>query len=386
LDASIKCTNTIVNPVCMDPPPTEPPVPTPSDPNKDCTKEMCENRLSPDLLLKYQVNVPADTTLEVCDGCTVSMELIYDGEAWLGIGFSEDGQMIGSEAVIGELSGNTVEKWNLISKGAVAVELMPEAQQTLTDNSIEVVDGQTIMKFTKIMKEPNEIEISSGDNTFLWAHGSTPNLSIHTGRAPFELNLASGTSEELTVPNKSAWLAHGIMAFLAWGVLVPFAVQASLLRDLLPQGPLWYKLHRAFNATGFAFFVVIFAIGVAYTSKEGGTHFQNDHQKMGLAMFILAFFQVSGGVFRPHVPEAGEEKSLIRKGWEVGHRVLGVALLACGFWQMFEGIELYAIKYSLSESSENSLGIAYWVWIGVMSALIVVGGGFFKWKKFSQGD
>mmetsp|Transcript_30544 Transcript_30544/g.49936 ORF Transcript_30544/g.49936 Transcript_30544/m.49936 type:complete len:122 (-) Transcript_30544:140-505(-) len=106
---------------------------------------------------------------------------------------------------------------------------------------------------------------------------------------------------------------------------------------------------------------------------------------MGLAMFIMAFFQVSGGIFRPHVPapNSGEEKTPVRKGWEIGHRVLGVTLLACGFWQMSKGIELYAIKYTVSESAEDNLNIAYWVWIGVMSALIVVGGGYFKFKNMS---
>ena len=102
---------------------------------------------------------------------------------------------------------------------------------------------------------------------------------------------------------------------------------------------------------------------------------------MGLAMFIMAAFQVAWAVFRPHVPEEGQEKSAARKAFEVGHRVLGVTLLACGFWQMREGIALYAIKYSVSESGERNLGIAYWIWIGIMSALIVLGGGYFKLVK-----
>eukprot|EP00584_Thalassiosira_punctigera_P003836 CAMPEP_0172540210 /NCGR_PEP_ID=MMETSP1067-20121228/11280_1 /TAXON_ID=265564 ORGANISM="Thalassiosira punctigera, Strain Tpunct2005C2" /NCGR_SAMPLE_ID=MMETSP1067 /ASSEMBLY_ACC=CAM_ASM_000444 /LENGTH=99 /DNA_ID=CAMNT_0013326031 /DNA_START=26 /DNA_END=325 /DNA_ORIENTATION=- len=95
----------------------------------------------------------------------------------------------------------------------------------------------------------------------------------------------------------------------------------------------------------------------------------------------MAFFQVGGGWLRPHVPDDGEEKSLLRKVWEIGHRVVGVTLLACGFWQMQEGVALYANKYGVSASGQEKLSIAYWVWIGVMSALIVLGGGYFKLKK-----
>ena len=171
------------------------------------------------------------------------------------------------------------------------------------------------------------------------------------------------------------------MAFLAWGVLVPFAVQSSLLRSLLPDGPIWFNLHRAFNTSAYALFIAAFAVAVATINKEGGTHFDNDHDKMGLAMFILSLLQLFGAAFRPHLPapDTDDEKTQVCKGWEIGHRVVGVALLACGFWQMSEGITLYYNKGYIS--SVSGLNIAYWVWIGIMSAIIVLGGGYFKLKN-----
>ena len=98
-------TPTIQNFVCMEP---LPPAPTPDASAvidttvgaKDCTKEMCESQLADNFLLKYQVNVPSDTTLVTCDECTISCEAIYDGEAWVAIAFSTDGSMIGSESVM----------------------------------------------------------------------------------------------------------------------------------------------------------------------------------------------------------------------------------------------------------------------------------------------
>ena len=69
--------------------------------NDDCTQDFCERQLSPEVLLRHRINVPSDTTLDVCDGCTVSMEAIYSGDAWVSIGFSTiEGEMIGSEAVM----------------------------------------------------------------------------------------------------------------------------------------------------------------------------------------------------------------------------------------------------------------------------------------------
>lgn len=70
-------------------------------------------------------------------------------------------------------NGNIPQKYYLGGKGDLQIQPMPLSQQTLTDATIEVSNGQTIMKFTKVMKEDGEIEINGGDNTFLWAYGSS---------------------------------------------------------------------------------------------------------------------------------------------------------------------------------------------------------------------
>ena len=110
LDESVVgCETTIVNPVCL---PTKeeeeeeegsvsvPPEAAISEPGQDCSQDFCEEQLDADYLLRYKINVPSDTTADVCDGCTISMECIYSGEAWVSIGWSLNGAMVGSEAVM----------------------------------------------------------------------------------------------------------------------------------------------------------------------------------------------------------------------------------------------------------------------------------------------
>ena len=72
-----------------------------------------------------------------------------------------------------------------------AIEIMPNEEQTLINATIEVKDGQTVMKFTKLLKEPGQIEISMGLNNMLWAYGSSNTLSYHARRSPFTLYLSS---------------------------------------------------------------------------------------------------------------------------------------------------------------------------------------------------
>lgn len=282
---------------------------------------------------------------------------------------------------IPNLFGNVPQKYVMEGKTDSLVQPMPEAKQTLSDASVSVIDGQTIMKFTKIMEEEGEVHIKPGDNHFLWAYGYGFNLGLHAARGSIVQNLSTGASEVSVGPNKAAWLAHSIMGFIAWGVFVPFSVQASLFRGLLRKGPMWFHLHRVFNTVSYALTVVLFAIAVAYYNKEGASHFDGPHQKMGLAMMIMASVQVFGGLLRPHAPEAREQKKCVRSVWEIGHRAMGIILLACGFWQMIDGIELYGQKFSVKNENEKKIIIAYCVWIGLMSVLIVIGGLSSKLRK-----
>jgi hypothetical protein len=102
---------------------------------------------------------------------------------------------------------------------------------------------------------------------------------FHTSRAAFVQNLSTGAAVSVA-PNKSAWLAHGFMAFIAWGVHSPWAVEASLFRKYF-GAPTWFHLHCAFNSAGFALTIAAFAVAVSYYNKEGNIHFNNSHARMG---------------------------------------------------------------------------------------------------------
>ncbi|KAL7496398.1 hypothetical protein ACHAWT_004652 [Skeletonema menzelii] len=152
-----------------------------------CTIDVCNLELSHTCLLKYQVNTPTSIT----PVNTITFELICEGEAWIGIGFSNDGQMIGSEAVLG-VPGGIPQKYVLGGKDNSSVMPMAAHKQTLMDASVEYESDLTILKFTKIMKEDDEVEIKSGgENTFLYAQGMGVDLGYHVTGESFTLSLPS---------------------------------------------------------------------------------------------------------------------------------------------------------------------------------------------------
>lgn len=79
---------------------TTPAVATKPFVNRDCTENVCAVELSPELLMEYQVIVPETSSGTECDGCALQVKMTYDGIGWIGLGFSNDGGMIGSEAVM----------------------------------------------------------------------------------------------------------------------------------------------------------------------------------------------------------------------------------------------------------------------------------------------
>jgi len=132
--------------------------------------------VSDECKLAYRVN----------DGFTITVELTCDGsDDWVGIGFSKDGQMQNSEAVLG-VPGHQPLKYALNGKYTAAVIQMPEHKQTLMDATLEVdEDGRTVMKFTKILKEhmtEDEEEIF-----LLYAKGMSSTLGYHPNRSSFKL-------------------------------------------------------------------------------------------------------------------------------------------------------------------------------------------------------
>ena len=68
-----------------------PSVETPSPTSSPTQEEWQSYQLSDSSVLNYKVNESEGT---------LSAEVIYDGESWFAIGFSEDGGMVGSEAVM----------------------------------------------------------------------------------------------------------------------------------------------------------------------------------------------------------------------------------------------------------------------------------------------
>ena len=113
---------------------------------------------------------------------TITFEITYDDEGWVGFGVQPNGKMIGGEAIIVKpnlaLSSTNPGKYIMSSEEESGVVLM--SAQTLSDASFEQVNGQTILRYTKLLSESNEIAIDpDNSNTFIFAAGGSNTFEDH---------------------------------------------------------------------------------------------------------------------------------------------------------------------------------------------------------------
>lgn len=89
LESPPAATTTTTVPPVISLPETTPPAAIEEE--KDCSSDFCQTTLTDGYALKYKINEAE---------ATITMEVTYDGEAWLGIAFSEDERMGESDGIL----------------------------------------------------------------------------------------------------------------------------------------------------------------------------------------------------------------------------------------------------------------------------------------------
>ena len=103
-------------------------------------------------------------------------EFVYEGNAWLSIGFSEDGKMIGYTAVVGEPDRPTE---STVNPSYYALDFpvfrLANESQTLIASDLVQNETHTVMTFTKLLVEDGHVPIEGYSNIFIYAHGGDNN-------------------------------------------------------------------------------------------------------------------------------------------------------------------------------------------------------------------
>jgi hypothetical protein len=214
--------------------------------------------------------------------------------------------------------------------------------------------------------------------------------------SPAEIDTNDRVSGVYTYDHKTAFAAHGFLAALSFGVLVPAAVASTWFRALLPKW--WIYVHVLSNCAGFvcaALSVVAAFLGMVLRSQPDGApvpHMTISHHWTGLVLLLVVSYQVVSGFCRPPLQQtqvdSGEEgvdgggsggdhrvcgwtraiprwgKLSRREKWHWAHRWVAVTILALAVYQLISGTSLYSVEY---QDGRRTAVAAMWVWLAILA-------------------
>ena len=227
-------------------------------------------------------------------------KLVYSGNAWVSIGRSSAGYMVGSDVIVGLPSAGTTLLYDLTAKSTSGVSKMSD-QSALTSGSISQASSTTTMTFTSLLDQTAFDVSASGAQDFIWAYGSGNSLGFHAGMGAFSLDLTTCSTSTIKTEaiSTSAVLAHGALMLLAWAYIFPGGILCAYLKFVL--GDVWMNAHLGLQAIGAVVAIAaICTMSLTIDGTDGAEHLSGDHPPWGVAALALLALQLLGGFLRPH--------------------------------------------------------------------------------------
>eukprot|EP00752_Nemacystus_decipiens_P012683 g11236.t1 len=306
-------------------------------------------------------------------GSSVAVKAVYQGEGWLGIGFSDSGNMPGSDAVIGLPDELTALEYDMDDYNTP----VESAEQELLDATITQEDGVTTLTFVRPLEPTGDGKLLLDESTpanWLYAWGGSNDFVRHSVDGAFSLTLNScsvgaagggGTTEEYT---------HGWLMVLGWTLCFPSGIMFARFSNSFKD--LGFPAHRILQTLGSVLVIAGFITAIVFTEDKGLDHFTTSHGIAGLLLTIFVMLQVVAAVFRPSKPPAGavvqdehghtkpQPPSLVRRAWTFLHKGLGYITVVWAVVQCFGGLD--------QADAEDVWGVLYFLLVIAMITAFVV--------------
>ncbi|KAG0578667.1 hypothetical protein M758_4G037300 [Ceratodon purpureus] len=309
--------------------------------NTDLTSKVTKFSTANLLCKNYPVGANQFYIWALKDNATQVTSIVYAAPLttnyWAGLGFSADGTMVGSTALISTLNDAGVPVATVYSLNGRST-----SQVVATGNGLSFVGGPpgaTYDQASQTVYVSMQVDFanSTAKPTFLlMAYGrqlAGGQLAQHDSRISTSAQFLSGVvappSAASTLDHKAK--IHGSLNILGWGLLLP--IGAMVARYGRGFDPAWFYTHIAFQITGFACIIAGVATGVELT-KDIQPKQLNGHRGLGIFIFALAILQVLAVVLRP------KKDAKVRKYWNWYHHWVGRLALFLAVINIFVGLKM----------------------------------------------
>ncbi|KAL4352244.1 hypothetical protein GQ457_06G027810 [Hibiscus cannabinus] len=257
-----------------------------------------------------------------------------DTNSFLGMGFSSNGQMVGSSAVVGWISADgsgTVKRYFL---GGQRPDLVVpnEGNLTMVDNSSSITSqsSRIYMAFQLSTSQPRDRVLYSVGQIGVIPSSPGFALAEHRDKVSTRLNYVTGTTSATSRPHSKLRRSHGILNMVSWGILM--LIGAIVGRYFRQWDPLWFYSHLLIQSCAFLAGLSGIITGFVLEHRLGVD--VDTHKALGIFILVLGCLQVMAVFARP-----GKE-SKVRKYWNWYHQNGGRILIAFAIANVFYGIHL----------------------------------------------
>ncbi|KAL1496873.1 hypothetical protein AB1Y20_014456 [Prymnesium parvum] len=311
-------------PLASPPPPASPRACTPSSlVDDEGTPYTCMQTVTQSLSLHWTL---------ASFGARMAVRAEAPASSYVALGFSKDGVMASSDAVIGwaTAQGSSVHLYKLTETAT----LVPHPPEVLLSGSVVAEDGALVLRLQRKLKGL-QVDLTDSVNNLLWAVGSVQDGApqYHSSRGAFRVNLSGGEAGKLAAPLVvKLKLLHGVLMAFGWGFMLPAG--AIIARFYKRLGPLWFTLHKLLQVGGLLVVVGSWAIAIAQFAPFGLTNESMAHFVLGNIVTALGVLQPINALLRPH------HGARFRSEWEVLHKLSGWLSLALAIPTIVIGILL----------------------------------------------
>ncbi|CAH8291100.1 unnamed protein product [Eruca vesicaria subsp. sativa] len=256
--------------------------------------------------------------------------------AYIGIGFSTNGQMIGASAIVGWIPTNGKgEAKPYFLGGKSPAEVTPDQGDLKIVNGslkIESVSSRLYMSFALTAETPRQ--------SLLYAMGpagffpSSPGFGLREHREMTTTTINYNTGSQSVVkgsPHSKLRKTHGLMNMFGWGILI--IIGALVARHMKKWKPTWFYAHIALQTTGFLLGLTGIICGLVLENRTDANNVST-HKALGITIFVMGILQVLALLARP------DKDSKYRKYWNWYHHNIGRVMIILAISNIFYGIHL----------------------------------------------
>lgn len=295
--------------------------------NFDTSSLICNSVWSAqDYLLRYKQEGPSLWTFVLS---------APNASAYVAIAFSPDGNMVGSSAVVGWVSGDGsagIKQYFLGGKSPAQV-VVNQGNLKLAGNSsaIITVSSRLYMGFQLETEKPEARVLYAVGPVGVFPTATSSRLGEHNNKISTTVNYATGQIQtQKNRPYSNIRKTHGAINLLGWGILMPIGVIVA--RFAKQWDPLWFYAHVSIQSLGFIFGVSGVICGFVLEDKTSAE--VDRHKSLGVVILALGCLQVIAFLARPR------KDSKYRKYWNWYHYLVGRVLILLAVINIFHGIHL----------------------------------------------